>query len=72
MKLEQQIAVALIERQEVTVSERVTKTFRQWLISKGGRCTITGDVITPKGKQVHFAPAKRPHAFRVSLMEVPA
>jgi hypothetical protein len=69
MKLEQQIAKALVSHQELTVSEKVTKTFRQWLVSKGGRCTPKGDVITPKGTLVHFEPAKK-FAFRVSLQEV--
>lgn len=70
MKLEQQIASHLATRKELTVSEIVSKTFRQWLISRGGRCLPTGDV-TIKDKLVHFEPIKK-HAFRVSLQEVTA
>ena len=69
MKLEQQIAIALVSHQELTISEKVVKTFRQWLVSKGGSCTPKGDVSI-RGKLVHFEPTKRPHAFRVSLQEV--
>lgn len=67
MKLEQQIALSLIEVKELTVSEKVVKTFRSWLISKGGRCEPSGDVVTPKGGIVRFAPASKPKAYRVRL-----
>lgn len=67
MKLEQQIAIHLSAHKELTVSESVTKTFRQWIISKGGRCTPTGDVITPKGSTIHIVKASKPHAYRISL-----
>jgi hypothetical protein len=66
-----QIVTAIATNNEVTLSNDWGKQFRQWLISKGGRCTPKGDVITPKGKLVHFEPAKK-NAFRVSLQEVPA
>lgn len=69
MRLEQQIAINLAEHKELTVSEKVVKVFRQWLIEKGGACTKTGDVII-RGKQVHFEAATKRHAFRVSLQEV--
>jgi hypothetical protein len=64
----QQIATTLVNHQ-VILSQDWAKTFRQWLISKGGRCTPQGDVITPKGKLVHFELAKR-HSYQLSLQEV--
>jgi len=67
MKLEQRIALSLVEAKELTVSERATKSFRAWLVSKGGRCTTQGDVVTPKGGTVHIKPASKPHAYRLSL-----
>lgn len=67
MKLEQRIAISLVETKELTVSERASKALRAWLVSKGGRCDIKGDVVTPKGGIVHFTPATKPHAYRVSL-----
>lgn len=72
MKLEQRIAMGLVEAKELTVSERATKAFRLWLVSKGGRCTPKGDVVTLKGGLVVFEKAAKPHAFRISLKEVTA
>ena len=66
----QQIATTLVDHQ-VILSKDWAKTFRQWLISKGGRCTPQGDVITPKGKLVHFEPVKKA-AYCLSLQEVTA
>lgn len=67
----QLIVNTIASNHEITLSTDWAKTFRQWLISKGGRCQPSGDVITPKGNQVHFEPVRR-NAFRVSLQEVPA
>jgi hypothetical protein len=65
----QLIASVIATKHEITLSADWVKQFRQWLISKGGKCTPKGDVVTPKGNQVHFEPVRR-NTFRVSLMEV--
>ena len=65
----QLIASVIAANNEITLSKDWGKQFRQWLISKGGRCQPTGDVVTPKGKIVHFEPVRK-NSLRVSLMEV--
>lgn len=65
----QLIVSTIASNHEITLSKDWAKTFRQWLISKGGRCQPDGDVITRKGGHVHFEPVRK-NAFRISLMEV--
>lgn len=69
MKLEQQIAIGLTKQPKITVSDKWATTFRHWLISKGGRCEPTGDVII-KSKRVHFEKGDRRFAVNLSLQEV--
>ena len=61
-----QIATTLATTKEITMSESWGKMFRQWLVSKGGKCLTNGDVTTAKGNTVHFEPVRK-HTFRVSL-----
>ena len=71
MKLELQIATAIAKQPQITISDKWATTFRHWLISKGGRCEPTGDVLI-KSKRVHFEKTAKRYAVNVSLQEVTA
>jgi hypothetical protein len=67
MKLEQKIAIALLETGELTISKPTVKSFREWLVKCGGRCASNGDVTTAKGAKVCFLATDSSKKLRVSL-----